>query len=110
MDGVYGLTGPLYERRMPSLPRANEGHRVPSGYWKIRAIRDGFTTTVAAFIFEQETPRHAKYCAHLTTVDEVERRKWVEFLPRAQPNGAGPVGGPSWHVGGSTWVLALRLA
>ncbi len=78
--GQVSLTGPLYERRMPSLPRADERHQVPSGYWKILAIREGFTTTVAAFIFEQETPRHAKYCAHLTTVDEVERRSGLNFF------------------------------
>jgi len=80
VNGVYGLAGPLYERQMPSLPRADERHQVPSGYWKILAIQEGFTTTVAAFIFEQETPRHAKYCAYLTTVDEVERRSGLNFF------------------------------
>ncbi len=80
MDGVFGLTGPLYDRRMPSLSRADERHQVPSGYWKILAIREGSITTVAAFIFEQETPRHAKYCAYLTTVDEVERRSGLNFF------------------------------
>ena len=31
VNGVYGLTGPLYDRRMPSLPRADEGYAKPQG-------------------------------------------------------------------------------
>ncbi len=34
---VYVMTGTLYERQMTPLPRANEAHTVPSGYWKIIA-------------------------------------------------------------------------
>lgn len=37
---VYVMTGPLYERPMPTLPGADEPHRVPSGYWKICVTQD----------------------------------------------------------------------
>ena len=38
---VYVLTGPLFERVMPAMPRADERHRVPSAYWKVIATADG---------------------------------------------------------------------
>jgi endonuclease G len=55
--GVYVMTGPLYERPMPELPRADEAHMVPSAYWKIIALPDGATAKVTAFYFDQDTPR-----------------------------------------------------
>ncbi|MEL7833022.1 DNA/RNA non-specific endonuclease [Fodinibius sp. Rm-B-1B1-1] len=36
---VYVMTGPLYEKEMPSLPEADEDHKIPNGYWKIVAIK-----------------------------------------------------------------------
>lgn len=70
---LYVLTGPLYERPMPAMPMPEgyERHRVPSGYWKVLATEDG---RMAAFIFDQDTPRNADYCAHQTTLEAVEIR------------------------------------
>ncbi|MEQ9190540.1 MAG: DNA/RNA non-specific endonuclease [Alphaproteobacteria bacterium] len=73
-NSAYVLTGPLYERPMTPLPGADEPHLVPSGYWKIIAVKDGDQVAVAAFIFEQETPRSAGYCDGLTTVSDIEAR------------------------------------
>ena len=78
--GVFVLTGPLYERSMAPLPGADEAHRVPSGYWKIVAVIDGSTVSVAAFVFDQLTPRGADVCAHIKTVREVERRSRLDFF------------------------------
>ena len=77
---VYVLTGPLFERLMPALPRADERHRVPSGYWKIVMSTDGRMT---AFIFDQATPRNARYCDQRKTLDEVELRARLSLLPSA---------------------------
>ncbi len=82
-ETVYVITGPLFEREMRSLPRADEPHRVPSGYWKIVVVetaeRAG-TLASAAFIFDQETPGTASVIEHLVAIDEVERRSGLDFL------------------------------
>jgi endonuclease G len=81
--GVYVLTGPLFERLMPPLPGADERHRVPSGYWKVVMTADG---RMSAFLFDQDTPRGADYCAMRRSFDEVELRARLRLLPmRAGP-------------------------
>lgn len=78
---IYVLTGPLYERPMPPMPmpRGAERHRVPSGYWKVLATEDG---RMAAFIFDQATPRNADYCDFRVSLDEVEIRADLTLFPR----------------------------
>ncbi len=80
VDAVYVMTGPLYERDMPKLPKADEAHMVPSGYWKIVAINDGDSAKVAGFIFDQNTAKNADFCDHLKTVDEIERKSGLNFF------------------------------
>jgi endonuclease G, mitochondrial len=80
---VYVMTGPLFEKRMAQLPNADERHRVPSGYWKIIVVPDeneGESFKVAAFIFEQNTPRNKSLIQMLTTVNEIERRSKLNFF------------------------------
>ncbi|MBL4604240.1 MAG: DNA/RNA non-specific endonuclease [Flavobacteriaceae bacterium] len=77
---VYVMTGPLYEREMPPLPKANKAHKVPSGYWKIVCTESDGVINVSAFIFEQETPRRDKVLDHLVTIDEVEKRSKLDFF------------------------------
>ncbi len=80
---VYVLTGPLFERMMAPMPRADERHRVPSGYWKVIMTEDG---RLSAFIFDQETPRSADHCAMRRSLDEVELRARLRLLPmRTEP-------------------------
>lgn len=76
---VYVLTGPLFERLLPGLPKADERHRVPSGYWKIIATNDG---RVAAFIMDTAAPRALDYCSTQVAVEEVEQRSRLAFYPR----------------------------
>ncbi|MEX0958505.1 MAG: DNA/RNA non-specific endonuclease [Burkholderiales bacterium] len=80
VDNVYVQTGPLFERPMPLLPNADKAHMVPSGYWKIVAIPEGETISVAAFVMEQETPRNADLCEYETTVVEIETRAQLRFF------------------------------
>lgn len=79
-EGVYVMTGPLYERAMPSLPNADEAHVVPSGYWKIVGTRNGSSAKIAAFIFEQETPRGENFCNQIVTVRVIEQRSDFDFF------------------------------
>lgn len=77
---VFVITGPLFEREMRSLPRADEPHKVPSGHWKIVVVETAEELAAAAFIFDQETRRSARVIDHLVTIDEVERRSGLDFL------------------------------
>jgi len=78
---VYVMTGPLYEKEMPLLPECDEPHKVPSGYWKIIIVpENNVKFNAAAFIFEQNTLRKDKVIAHLTTINEVEKRSGLNFF------------------------------
>ena len=81
-DGAFVMTGPLFEQVMPSMPGADEDHRVPSGYWKVVAVDDGGDTKVAGFVFGQGTGRDASHCEdeHLATVREIESRTGLDFF------------------------------
>ena len=80
--GVHVATGPLYERKMPPMPGADEPHVVPSGYWKIVAVRGAGGVRAAGFVFDQDTPPGAGHChkAQQATVREIERRTGLDFF------------------------------
>lgn len=75
---VYVLTGPLYERRMPALPNADEPHRVPSGYWKIVALSD---RRAVGFIFYNRVEESTPYCDEIVSISEIERRSHLDIFP-----------------------------
>jgi len=79
---VYVMTGTLYERDMPPLPKADEPHKVPSGYWKIIIVKGDSINSLnaASFIFDQDTPRGDKVINHLCTINEIEKRSKLNFL------------------------------
>lgn len=79
-DSVYVLTGPLYEDDMPSLPQADEGHRVPSGYWKVVATKNDSAMDWAAFIMNQNLQRRADYCDQRVSINDVEARARLNFF------------------------------
>lgn len=76
---VYVLTGPLFERMMPPLPKADERHRVPSAYWKVVATGDG---RIASFIMDTSAARSLDHCDARVTLDEVELRARLLLFPR----------------------------
>ncbi len=79
---VYVMTGTLYEREMQPLPKADEPHKVPSGYWKIIIVPGSSIDSLkaASFIFDQDTPRSDKVIDHLATINEIEERSGLDFL------------------------------
>jgi endonuclease G len=87
---VYVITGPLYEKDMPALPKADEPHKIPSGYWKIIAIPSEQDISlihdiqIFAFIFDQETPKKSELSTHLVSIDEVEKRSKLDFFSDLQ--------------------------
>ena len=88
---MFVLTGPLYEREMPALPQADEPHRIPSGYWKVVAVESEGGTRVSSFLFEQETPRRARYCDKREKIEEIERRALLKLFPRLAARSFAPL-------------------
>lgn len=74
---------------MPSLPGANERHRVPSGYWKVIATEDN---RIAAFIMDTEAPRSLDHCDAQVSLDEVELRSRLGLFPRLASRDFGDLG------------------
>lgn len=90
---VHVLTGPLYEREMPTLPGADEPHRVPSGYWKIISLLRGDELEVAGFVLDQEVPRKADFCdrAYEASVAGIAVRSGLAFTPELERAPGGQV-------------------
>lgn len=82
---LYIITGPVYERDMPSLPNADETHKVPSGYWKVISTGAG---RMAAFFMDQDTVRTADYCSSSfdVTLEELEQKTGLSIMPDAPAN------------------------
>jgi endonuclease G len=102
---VYVMTGPLYERNMPALPKADEPHKVPSGYWKVVLMPTGTKTFEhAAFIMDQNSGRKDAVSSKLVTIDEVEKRSGLDLLwelDDATENAVESTKNSSWV---STWT------
>lgn len=78
---VFVMTGPIYEREMPALPKANEAHKVPSAYWKVIIVPTGKSTFEhAAFIMDQNSGRNDSVISKIVTIDEVEKRSGLDLL------------------------------
>lgn len=77
---VYVLTGPLYERSMPSLPKADEPHRIPSAYWKIAATPTESSISWAAFIMDQSLDADLDYCEQRVSINDVEARASLDLF------------------------------
>ena len=78
---VYVMTGPLYNRNMPSLPNADEPHMIPSGYWKVVVCLTGSKTfEYAAFIMDQESGRTDKVMSKLVTIEQVEKMSGLDLF------------------------------
>jgi endonuclease G len=102
---VYVMTGPLYNRNMPSLPNADEAHIVPSGYWKVVVcITSSKSYEVAAFLMDQESVRTDKVLSKLVTVNQVEKLSGLDLLwelPDSEESQIEAEKNSNWA---STWV------
>lgn len=76
---LFVLTGPVYERKMAPLPKADEPHAVPSGYWKIVTTE---ADEQSVFFFDQDAGLDVDYCGHRTTLADIEARTHLVFFPR----------------------------
>jgi endonuclease G, mitochondrial len=79
-EGVYVVTGPLYERDMGALPDASKLHTIPSAYWKVIYIGSSPEQGLyASFVMDQDTPSGTDICTRQVTVAEIERRSGLTF-------------------------------
>lgn len=102
---AYVMTGPLYERAMPLLPKANEKHIVPSGYWKVVIVPTGTNTFEhAAFIMDQDSGRKDALKNKVVTIDEVERRSGLDLLWELKDNLEATVESDENITWISTWI------
>jgi len=76
---VWVLTGPLYESQMDPLPKTDEDHRVPSGFWKVVMALEAGDRKVAAFIMPQTAERRAKLEGFIVTLGDVETRSGFDL-------------------------------
>ena len=69
------------------MPGADELHRVPSSYWKIIAMEENGDVKIAAFLFDQDTPRRADFCeeSFVTSVRTIEDKAELNFFPELTP-------------------------
>ncbi len=81
-NDVFVFTGPLYEWYFGTLPQANEGHTIPSGYFKVVAtISSSGWVEASAFVMQQNSSRYDNYCAKEVTINEVESRAGLNIMP-----------------------------
>ncbi|WP_261844856.1 DNA/RNA non-specific endonuclease [Aliamphritea ceti] len=66
---LYVITGPLYEQSMPALPKADETHQVPSGYFKLVYNMKG---EAAGFIMQQSAGRKDDFCASAVSFAKIQ--------------------------------------
>jgi endonuclease G len=79
---VYVMTGTLYQKAMPQLPKADEAHTVPSGYWKvISVLRSDNTPETISFMFSQDTPKGDDIKKYITSIDEIEKATRLDIFP-----------------------------
>lgn len=78
---VFVMTGPLYDgQSIGTLPGSDEDHKIPTGYWKIVAVKEqGDFINSASFIFEQQDADKSIEAA-LVKIDKIEERSGLDFF------------------------------
>lgn len=100
---VYVVSGPLYEYYFGTLPKADESHTIPSGYFKVVITDNAGWLEASAYIMDQSLSRSASYCPYEVTINEVEARTGLNLMPAMpaykEPAVEGQVGGLKVELG-----------
>ena len=75
---IWVLAGPVFG---PNPPRLRRRVAVPEACYMILLDESDGRLRAQAFVFPQETPAFAEPDGYLVTIDEVERRTGLDFLP-----------------------------
>lgn len=83
-NSLFVITGPLFNQVMPSLPKSDEPHQVPAGYFKVIYDKNGNS---AHFVMQQDSNRGDNFCNKKVAVADM--KQLVEFsLPQFKNNNA----------------------
>jgi endonuclease G len=75
---VWVITGPVFG---PSPRTLRGGVAVPDAFFKIIIDEQDGKLRTLAFLVPQDAPEGADPARYLTTIDEIERRTGLDFLP-----------------------------
>lgn len=78
---VFVVSGPLFESYFGALPRADESHNLPSGFFKVIMTSNNGWIEASAYVLNQNAARSDDYCTTEVTVDEVELRTGLNIMP-----------------------------
>lgn len=80
---VWVLAGPVFGAHPSKL---SNGTAVPEAFFMIVADESDGRVRTEAFVFPQETPAGADPERYLVSIDEIERRTGLDFLPELDAN------------------------
>ena len=69
-SSLFVITGPLFNKDMPSLPDADESHKVPAAYFKVVYDKSGNS---AHFVMEQTSARNDDYCIKKASLQDMQQ-------------------------------------
>lgn len=83
---AYILTGPCYDGRdvIKGPPVKRIEYTVPSGYWKIIALKKGNGIKIVGFLFPQNTPIRDNYCKYQVSLSKIEKSTGLKFFDGKQ--------------------------
>jgi endonuclease G len=70
-SSLFVITGPVFEGEPLALPKADEPHQVPSGYFKVIYNMKGESVS---FFMPQSMARSADYCSAKKSLDKISTR------------------------------------
>lgn len=79
---VYVLTGPYYDKynTVDSPLNRRIKYMVPSGYWKVIAVKENDAIKTVSFIFPQKTPFRDNFCKYLASLSQVEKMTGLKLF------------------------------
>jgi len=90
-------------RSLGTMPNADEGHTIPSGYFKVVITENAGWVEASAYIMQQNLSRSASYCPREVTINQVESRAGLNIMPTLtsykEPAVEGQVGGLKTELG-----------
>mgnify|MGYP000312442457 CR=1 FL=1 len=73
---LFVITGPIYDEEPTTLPRADEPHDVPDGYFKVIYNEKGHG---ASFMMSQKSLRNDHYCSKISSINAISELTNLSF-------------------------------
>jgi len=95
---VYVVSGTLYDSPMTGLPNSSKSHQVPSGFYKVIATIEDGQVWATGFEFHQVKTDYTNYCDYWKSVDDIEQRTGLNFLPHLSGATENDVEAGAWDL------------